>query len=155
VPILFYRDMSCTPHDLNFLSTAFDFRSLGCPTVVEGFLIWTDKNPAVPQVTHTRMLHPVTMWFVTVDDWFDLADDGFIGWDELRGAPSFREGYADFFHGRQNLLSMTSTMDARGYLTSHSDTRFRMHFVGRLKYLDDGTFTEVVPQLWTEFYPGG
>lgn len=154
VPIIFYRDITCVPHDLNFLSTAFDFRSLGCTPVIDGFLIWPDKNPDLPQVVREELGGDVHMWFVTVEDWFEMAGDGVIGWDEIRSAASFREGLADYYHGRSNFVSSTSEKDIRGYLTSIPDTRFRVHFVGRVEYLDDGSYIEYVPQLNVEFMAG-
>lgn len=151
VPIMFLRDMSCVPHDINFLASARDPRSVTCPPITDGFLIWPDHSPTMPQVLQERSYDPVPMWFVSLDDWFVMADDGFVGWDELRSAPSFREGLSDYFHHRRNFVSWTITRDIRGNLTSHEDTRFRVQFVARIVYNDDGSMTEIVPRYIVEF----
>jgi len=152
VPIIFYRDMACVPHDINFLSSEFDLRSVSCRSRVDGFMIWPDDSSALPQVVVERATEPVDMWFVTMEDWYAAAEDDIVGWDELRAAPSFREGIADFYHARHNFVAQTFSRDIRGSLSAAPDTRFRMHFVGRLVFHDDGSFTEVIPRFIVNFY---
>ncbi len=89
-----------------------------------------------------------------MSDWLAAAEDGIVGWEELRSTPSFREGLADYYKARQNFIANTFLRDIRGYLTSEPEIRFRMHFVGRLDFHDDGSFTEIIPRFIVEFSEG-
>jgi len=149
IPVLFYHPLDCLPEGLDLLDVSPHLESLACPSTVEGFFIWPESEPGpTHQVMQAAM--DVPFWFVSLEDWYDAADDGHVWVDEFQALPSFREGYATFLQRSSRLQG--SKMEAHGVVTSEPDMTFKMRFVAQFVRDENGALIqENIPVFEVDF----
>ncbi len=143
VPVILYHDMSCTPDNLDFLSPGLDFGSLACPSLVDGFMLWPEEA-MIPKHQMLRAVGPLQIWFVSMEDWWEAADDGQVLMAEFENLPSFRSASANYHLERTE--QNAATIVSRGVVTSEADMEFRLHLVAQFTYDDMGNMlSEDIP----------
>jgi hypothetical protein len=150
VPVIFYHDMTCTPTDLDLMSSGLDFGSLACPTLVDGFMLWPD-GAMIPKMQMLEGSGPLEIWFVSMDDWWTAADDGQVLMSEYMALPSFRAAVSTYYHHKTS--SNASNLVAEGIVTSEPETEFALHLVAQFRYDDAGVMiSEDIPLFEISFF---
>jgi hypothetical protein len=152
VPIIFYRPPECVPETFNLLQFYDVPGAFFCPVLVEGHMVmeYPPDSPVaqVPRLVNVRQAQPMPMYFVSVQDWVSVVFDDFrVTVSDLEALPSFRIGWADFYH---ETLAPVGAPGAAGPQVPHWNYRahgtfedggtFRLHLAGQV-HEDGGSNT--------------